>query len=246
MGESLMSPYYRKGKNYYRVTEVLSALECENIAYQAKHGDPKRPRESHAVVIPGTFLHYRIERYLCEQADLAPPSVPVLNDGLKKIMEGWRENDSIDEKLHIPVKEGLLNFQHFWNAYDITPIAIEQRLFYEFDYQGKNYDLGGTVDLVGRVRLKGIVIVDTGSGKQTFDRCKHTDPDPLCQCDWHDVITMMDWKFSLRPHKNHSIQLSTYMWMADKLGLVKEWSMDYKYPINNEIWSVLLKFPGRN
>ncbi len=234
-----MSPYRRKGKNYYRVTEVLSALECENLAYQAKHGDPKRPRESHAVVIPGTFLHYKIAKYLTELVDGVPQSVPVLNDGLSKIMKGWRDNDSIDEKLHIPVKEGFLNFMHFWNAYDMKPVSIEQSMFYEFEHQGKSYDLGGTVDLVAKVRLKGTTF--TNDDRLLFDRCKHVTPDPLCQCEWHDVITMMDWKFSLRPHANHPIQLSTYMWMAESLGFMKRWTKNYKYPANNEIWSVLLK-----
>jgi len=234
-----MSPYRRKGKNYYRVTEVLSALECENLAYQAKKGDPKRPRESHAVVIPGTFLHYRIARWLCEEADIEPPPVPVLNDGLKKIMEGWRKNGSIHEKLHIPVKEGFMNFMHFWNAYDIKPVSIEQTMFYEFDHNGKHYDLGGTVDLVGKVLLKGHAFMM--EDQYLFDRCKHVSPDPMCVCKLHEVITVMDWKFSLRPHKNHPIQLSTYRWMAENLGLMEKWTHGYQIPANIENWSVLLK-----
>lgn len=232
-------PYRRKGKSYFRVTEVLASLECENIAYQIKKGDPKRPRESHAVVIPGTFLHYRIAKLLCEMKGVEPPSAPVLNDGLKKIMEAWRESDSIDEKLHIPVQEGLLNFHHFWDAYDIKPVAIEQTMFYEFDHLGKHYDLGGTVDLVGRVRLKGTTFTD--GDRVLFSRCNHVTPDPMCQCEWHDVITVMDWKYSLRPHKNHSIQLSVYRWMAEQLGLIEDWTHDYKYPANADNWSVLLK-----
>jgi hypothetical protein len=237
-------PYRRDGKNYYRVTEVLSSLECENIAYQIKHGDPKRPRESHAVVIPGTFLHYRIAKFLCEEADIEPPPVPVFNDGLQKIIDTWRDNGSIDEKLHIPVKEGFENFLHFWNAYDLTPVAIEQTMFHSFEYGGKHYDLGGTVDLVARVKLKGTLFRD---GKHLlFDRCKHVDPDPLCQCEWHEVVTVMDWKFSLRPHKNHPIQLSIYRWMAEELGLMERWTHDYKYPANAENWSVLLKTRNGN
>lgn len=237
--EGTVVPYYHDDETYDRVSEWLNSLECEQTAYLLKHAEPKRPRETHAVVIVGTFGHHKIHANLNEKVGLAKPAPIRLNAGFKKILNDWREKEIYNQRLVIPLREMMANFEHFWNAYDITPIFIEKRLFHKFKLNGKQYKLAGTVDLIARVKLKGTVSEDN-----EFKKCIHVLGDPMCQCEVHDVVTLIDWKFSLRPHKNHPIQLSAYRWMAKETEVLEQATQNGKYPLNSENWSVLLKNKG--
>lgn len=229
-------PYHYGDETYDRVSEWLNSLECEQTAHLLKHGDPKRPRETHAVVIVGTFGHHNIDAYIRKKMGIEKPRPLRLNVGFKHILKNWREKGIYQQRLVIPLQQMMANFDHFWNTYDITPIFVEKRLFHKFKLNGKQYKLAGTVDLIARIKLKGTVSEDN-----EFKQCIHVLGDPMCQCEVHDVVTLIDWKFSLRPHKNHPIQLSTYRWMAKETKVLEQATQHGKYPLNAENWSVLLK-----
>lgn len=230
-------PYYTEdGKEYRRVSEWLSARTCEYKEWLHQNGDPTRPQETHAVVIPGTFGHDRIAKWICHTHDMEPPDPLKMNDGFRSIIRKWRKDGVIKQKLYDPVQDCFENFKQFWNAYEIEPVFVEKSMFYEFEYNGKTRRLAGTADLIARVKLKGTVDEDN-----MFHECNHVDTDPMCECEWHWVVTYIDWKYSKTPRNDHKVQLSVYHLMGDETGITRIASQNGKYPVNAENWSVLLK-----
>ena len=219
-----------------RVSEVLNAPDCETTAYLLKKGDPKRPREANAVTIPGSTLHYRIAAYISRTKGFPPPPVFRPNPGEKAIIDNWRELGILESELTVPVNEAFQNFLKFWSDHEIDPIAVEQYLEHDFEYKGKKRKLSGTVDLVARVKLFGIV-----DENNMFRQCIHVSPDPRCQCSQHLVVTILDWKNSKTKQKNNQMQLTVYGWMGTENGKMKIWTENGKYPINAVHWSLLLK-----
>lgn len=231
-------PYYRDGKKSYRVSEPLSSLECENIGFQVVRGDPKRPRVANAVTIPGTFGHYRIAREIADIQGLERPKRPQQNDGVKKIIKDWRAQGSIKEMLYDHVQSMLRNWKKFWNDYEITPLRVEETMFWEVLIDGKTFPLAGTVDLIARVKLKGTV-----DDEAFFHRCMHGVGDPLCVCEEMEAVTMMDWKYSVAPQDSHPMQMAAYRIGSRRSGLDKITSHNFTYPMNYHNWSLLFRTP---
>ena len=237
-------PYWHAGEKWFRVTEVTGVLDCQNVGYQIVHGDPKRARMANGVTLPGTFTHYKIAKHMAEEtgSDLQP--VPQLNEGTRKIIEAWRKQGIIQEELYDKANSGFANFLKFWAAYTITPVEIEKTMFWTVNIDGKEFRLGGTADLIGRVKMKGTTEFININDKQVlfFKECNHVQPDPMCQCELHDVVTIMDWKYSVNPQiPGHPMQLSTYWQGAYKLGILDRISHNGKFPLNYHTWSVLLR-----
>lgn len=212
------------------------ATECENTGYQVVHGDPKRPRVANATTIPGTYGHYLIAREASDIQGLERPPRPQQNAGVKKIIDGWRKNGLIDNRLYKPARSCLRNWKKFWSEHKITPLRIEETMFWTVPIDGEEFRLAGTVDLIGRVELSG-----TLDEEGFFHRCMHGVGDPLCTCETMDVITFMDWKYSNAPQKSHPVQLAVYRQGSRRSGLDKLTTKNGKYPLNYHNWSLLLK-----
>lgn len=240
--------YEIDGKKYYRVTSVISGKECEAIAYNIRH-EVSKDIVINAVTLPGTLMHYKNERYLREMKGLGPPEDLVWNDGENKILDLWEKNDQIEERLYMPANEGFEGFLQFIHSLEyasssgeripgIDPVFIEKRLHTD-DFAGSGMSVAGTVDLIARVWLKGTV------NQNYFYECKHhRENDPNCQCGWMWVVTVMDWKYSIKKQASHREQMSAYHYMALKSGVVDIATENGRFPINHENWSILFKQPG--
>jgi len=240
--------YRRGGKDYYRVTGVLSGRECQAIAYNIKHGVGK-DLIANAITLPGSLTHWKIEKFLCEVKGYAPPPPISWGSGAEGIIKRWQENDEIQERLIMPANEGFEGFMQFYRSLEffdgeerrsgLDPILIEQTMFVD-DFMGTGMAVAGTADLIARVWLKGQVEKDG-----YFHECKHIQPnDPLCTCTNQWVVTLMDWKYSIKKQGSHPEQLSTYYHMAKVTGKFDIASENGKYPINAEVWSGLFKKPA--
>ena len=218
------------------MSESLSSLECENIGYQVVHGDPKRPRIANAVTIPGTYGHYRIAREIAEIQGLELPPRPKQNAGVKKIIDTWREQGVVDEMLYQHVKSCLRNWKKFWSDYEITPLRVEETMFWTVPIDGEDFRLGGTIDCIGRVKMEG-----TLDNEGFFHRCMHGAGDPMCTCEPMEVVTFMDWKYSVAPQDSHPMQLAVYRIGSRRSGLDKIITQNGKYPLNYHNWSLLLR-----
>ncbi|MBD3405076.1 MAG: hypothetical protein GF411_02935 [Candidatus Lokiarchaeota archaeon] len=240
--------YRRDGKDYYRVTGVIGGRECEAVAWNIRHGTEKS-LVGNAITLPGSLVHWKIEKFLCEAKGYALP--PPINWGpsAEKIIKRWEEAGQIQERLIMPANEGFEGFLQFYRSLyyfndeervpGLDPILIEQTMFVD-DFMGTGMAVAGTADLIGRVWLKGQV-ADDGY----FHECAHHVPnDPLCECKSQWVVTLMDWKYSIRKQASHPEQLSTYHHMAEVTGNFDKASENGKYPINHECWSGLFKRPN--
>lgn len=236
-----MCPYHEPDGIYDRVSEWINGDECEETAFHLKKGNPKRPRVTNAVVIPGTFLHHRIAIHMTEMLGLPKPNPPRLNEGFQKIMAGWRKQKRMREKLWDPVRTGLEHFLKFLADHKIRPIFIEKKLKHTFFIGKQQHKLAGTVDLIALVWLKGFITTEDN----IFHGCNHSSRDPTCQCAEMWVVTIMDWKSSTNPHRNHPMQLSVYRWISDETGVLEIASEYGRYPVNEENWSVLLDAQDR-
>lgn len=220
------------------MSEALGSLECENIGFQVVKGDPKRSRVANAVIIPGIYGHYRIAREIADIQGLERPRRPRPNAGVKKIIDEWRAQGIIDEMLYQPVKSCLRNWKKFWNKYEITPLRVEETMFWIVPIDGEDFRIGGTADFIGRVKLKGDL-----DAEGLFHRCMHGDGDPLCTCEEMEVVTFVDWKYSKSAQDSHSIQLAAYRIGSRRSGLDDIVTQNGKYPLNYHNWSLLLKTP---
>lgn len=240
--------YRLKGKDYYRVTGVISGRECEAVAWNIKHGT-KKSLVANAITLPGSLVHWKIEKFLREVKGYGPPEPLVWGTGGEIIIKRWQDDDEIQERLIMPANIGFEGFMQFYRAHEfndgdvrrsgIDPILIEQSLFVD-DFMGTGISVAGTADLIARVWLKGQVEEDG-----YFHECKHLQPhDPLCKCTGQWVVTLMDWKFSIKKQASHPEQLSTYHHMAEVTGQFDIAGENGKYPVNGEVWSCLFKKPN--
>jgi hypothetical protein len=240
---------YRWGdKDYYRVTGVISGRECEAVAWNIKAGT-KKSLVANAITLPGSLMHWKIEKFLREVKGYGPPEPLVWGSGAEDILKRWQENDQMQERLVMPANEGFEGFLQFYRSLEfnngeervsgIDPILIEQTMFVD-NFMGTGLAVAGTADLIGRVWLKGVV-----EGDGYFHECKHVQPhDPLCNCSSQWVATLMDWKYSIKKQASHPEQLSTYHHMAEVTGQFEIVTEGGKYPINAEVWSGLFKKPN--
>ncbi|RLI54363.1 MAG: hypothetical protein DRP09_13265 [Candidatus Thorarchaeota archaeon] len=240
--------YERDGKSYYRVTGVLSGLECEAVAWNIRNKTSTN-LVANAVTLPGSLMHWKIEKFLSEVKGYEPPPPIEWGHGSEKIIKRWNDEGTIQERLVMPANEGFEGFLQFFRSFEyndgerrhngIDPIFIEKTMFVD-DFMGTGMAVAGTVDLIARVRLKGKVEEDG-----LFHECKHIQPhDPLCDCKYHWVVTIMDWKYSIRKQASHPEQLSTYRYMAEVTGVLNDATEYGRYPLNHENWSVLFKKPN--
>lgn len=240
--------YRRGGKDYYRVTGVIGGKECEAIAYNIKHGVSK-DLVANAITLPGSLGHWKIEKFLREVKDYGPPEPLMWGKGAEDIIKLWQDENVLQERLIMPANECFEGFMQFYRAHEfhngdervsgIDPILIEQTMFVE-DFMGTGIAVAGTADLIARVWLKGQVEEDG-----YFHECKHIQPhDPLCICTGQWVVTLMDWKYSIKKQSSHPEQLSTYHHMAEVTGQFDIVSENDKYAVNAEVWSVLFKKPN--
>lgn len=241
--------YRLNGKDYYRVTGVISGRECEAVAWNIRHGT-QEGLVANAVTLPGSLMHWKVEKFLREAKGLGPPEPLTWGAGADEIIQRWQENDEIQERLIMPANEGFEGFLQFYRSMEfhdgeqrrsgIDPILIEQTMFVD-DFMGTGMAVAGTADLIARVWLRGTVEEDG-----YFHECTHLQNthDPLCQCNNQWVVTLMDWKYSIKKQKSHPEQLSTYHHMAEVTGQFEIASENGRFPVNHQVWSGLFKQPN--
>ena len=244
------------GKLFYRTTEVTSAPDCEARSYNVVH-NVEKSLITNAVTMPGTAMHWRIEKFLRKEKGYAPPSPIVWSEGDKTIQERWYNEGVIRERLTIPVQEGFEGFMQFYRSLEfvdddgerqsgLDPIFLERRLWTE-DFEGTGLAIAGTVDLIARVWLKGTIEHDG-----YFHECKHIGQYASCQCEYQWTVTVADWKYSIQKQASHPEQMSSYHWKAANDGVPDKRipstfdlaTNNGEFPINYENWSVLLKKPN--
>ena len=226
-----MSPYEVDGQLINRVTEIVSAGDCEATAFIEK--DPskrKNVRTSHMVTLPGTLTHARIEQDLKIEVGLAADALPLgeidkkLYGKLYKEHREMRKKDPACQTTYNDIKEKVkfcyANYLAFRADIKITPLLIEKRMF-----SVQNYKVGGTVDLVGLFHgLTGYIIEATPDEKHLpvkryFKLCDHK---KACRCTKMNVVGVADWKTSTRKQNGHRIQMSAYFCMLEELGVWDE------------------------
>lgn len=236
--------YRKDGKDYYRVTGVIGVKECEATGYNIVHR-VKKDLVANAIALPGSLGHWKIEKFLCEVKEYAPPDPITWGSGAEQIIQRWFESGVLQERLTMPSDDCFEGFMCFYNDHfhhtgtelipSIDPILIERTMFVE-DFMGTGMSVAGTADLIARVWLKGNISEDG-----YFHECNHGE---CTECTSQWVVTLMDWKYSIRKQSSHPIQLSTYHHMAKITGAFDIASENGSYPINAENWSVLLKKPN--
>ena len=243
--------YRYNEEDYFRVTAVLSAKECEAVGYNVKNKVSDN-LVTNAVTIPGTLMHWKIEKFLFEVKGRGPPEPIRWSKGALEILEEWERNNVLHERLIMPADEGFQGFLQFYRNPEfsyiddsgvrqpgIDPILIEHNMFVE-NFSGTGFRVAGTGDLIARVWLKGKMEHDG-----YFHSCKHfKGDDPLCTCTHQWVVTVMDWKYSVMRQASHNEQLSAYHYMARVTGAFDMATENGKYPINYENWSGLFKKPN--
>ncbi len=241
--------YRFNDKDYFRVTGVVSSKECEQVGHNIKNKVSK-DLVTNAVTIPGSLMHWKNEKFLCEYKEYAPPSPIRWSKGANKILKSWEEAGEIQERLVMPANQGFEGFLQFWNKHHyedengvrisgIDPIMIEKSMFVE-NFANTGFAVAGTCDLIARVRLKGKIEEDG-----YFHECKHHRPhDPLCECSIQWVVTLMDWKYSIQKQPSHPEQLAAYHHMGGVTGAFDIVSENGRFPINHENWSCLFKKPN--
>ncbi len=244
-----MNLYRYRNRDYFRTTGVLSSKECQAVGYNIKN-KVKKDLVTNAITIPGTLMHWKNEKFLREVKDLAPPEPTHWSKGAQEILDQWTKDGEIQERLIMPANQGFDGFMMFWKKYhhineegievpSIDPVLIEHTMYVD-NFANTGMAVAGTADLIARVWLKGEIEEDG-----YFHECKHHIPyDPLCKCTHMWVVTLMDWKFSIRKQPSHPEQLSAYHYKAMVTGAFDIVSEDGKFPINHENWSLLFKRPN--
>lgn len=244
-----MGKYKINNREFYRVTSILGGLECEAVAWNVRYGKGEELL-ANSVTLPGSLMHWKIEKFMREKAGLGPPEPLTWGPGTEDIYRKWCEEGVEQERLIMPANEGFDGFLQFFKSMEwvdedgvrhdgIIPVLIEQTMFVD-DFHGTGIPVAGTADLIARVRLKGKVGEDG-----YFHECTHIQPfDPLCDCTYQWVVTVMDWKYSVNKQSSHAEQLSAYHYMAKVTGQFDIATENGKYPINFENWSVLFKRPN--
>jgi len=165
---------------YERVTEIISAKDCEKTAYQSKKGTKG---QVHRGTVAGTIVHWMIEKYLAEKYDLTPP--PPLELALSpKELELWeREKNKVDmrvedrivktQTMRPRIDNAYYNFLKFintptsiWNLYEMEPIYLERQV------HSDEHKITGTIDCICIATIDGIrqiVVVDWKSGSYAGD-----------------------------------------------------------------------------
>jgi hypothetical protein len=243
--------YRYQDEDYFRVTAVVSSKECEAVGYNVKQGTSK-DLVVNAVTLPGSLMHWKIEKFLMEVKGRGPSEPIHWSTGALQILEEWEQNGELQERLIMPADEGFQGFLQFYRdpkySYinesgervpGIDPILIEHNMFVQ-NFASTGFRVAGTTDLIARVWLKGRVEPDG-----YFHVCKHyRGDDPLCTCTHQWVVTVMDWKYSIMKQASHPEQLSAYHYMATVTGAFQIASENGNFPINYENWSGLFKKPN--
>ena len=241
-----MTPYYKDGRTWDRVTEVTGAIDCEATAYIEKDENlRKNPRTSHSVTLPGTLAHAKIQEFF-ERA-MGKPIGGLFLEGNdkrlfakiyaqhKKMKKKKKDAHTTYEDLMEKVNDCYANFMAFHSDHPITPLLVEHKMF------SAHYGIGGTVDMIGLTKVKGTTIrasPDPGHlpEKVYFKTCDHKEP---CKCYDKEVVVVMDWKTSTKKQVGHRLQMSAYFCMAEELGLLDQYRQ-LGHHICWETWSILL------
>lgn len=184
-------------KRYERVTEVISAAECEKSAFLSKKGT--NDGQVHRGTVAGTIVHWMIEKYLAEKYDLTPP--PPLELSLSpRELELWeQEKNKVDyrvgdriiktQTMRPRIDNAYQNFLKFintptsiWNLYEMVPIYLERQIYSD------TYDLTGTIDVI----------------------C-------IATIDGEKELVILDWKSGSYAGDSHAYQLSAYAMILDEM-----------------------------
>lgn len=242
-----MTPYYKDGERFSRVTEVTGAIDCEATA--AIEQDPKKrknSRTSHSVTLPGTLTHSKIQQF--EERSMGKTISGLYMQGtdkqlFTKIYAQHRKMKKKDAKVkttYMDMMEKVNDCFANYLAYNVDhphkSLLIEHRML------STKYRCGGTVDQVGLYWVKGHSIRATPDPKGLpkkvyFKICDHG---ANCNtCHKEEVLVVADWKTSTRKQDGHRLQMSAYFCMLEEEGIFDEWRKRGVH-ICWETWSILL------
>lgn len=247
-----MSPYWKDGKKFSRVTEITGASDCEaTAAIETDSRRRKTPRTKHSVTLPGTLTHSKIQQL--EERTMGKPSKGLYLEPTdkklfskiyvqhKKMKAKSAKSRTAYEDLMDKVNDCFANYLAFNTDHSHKPIFIEHRML------STKYRCGGTVDMVGLFWVKGRSFKATPDPKGLpkkvyFKVCDHGDN--CSSCYKEEIVVVLDWKTSTRKQDGHRQQMSAYFCMLEAEGVFDKWRQKGKH-ICWETWSVLLGVHGK-
>jgi hypothetical protein len=244
-------PYTKDGKKYDRITEVVSGLECEAIAYINETEPINRAQKSNTSSLQGTLAHNKIAKN--ELGLLSKPYKRLLLELdtkdrhlLNKLVKNHRSQKKIEslkdynrshtptkyERMNAFIEAAYMNYISFLADYPHEVILVEEKRWWD------KRRIAGTIDLIMKTSMNGYLKTMTlhpelGPKEYFIPDHKHPDAVP------HQVVTLLDWKTSKLKQEGHRVQLSGYHFMWEELGELDRFRKK-GWKINSESWSVLL------